>query len=132
MTGSDVQHAATAAPQAAATHTVTLTLASGLTVHVAHRQDVDGEAIVIEAPQGSGGFHPTWAATCAARLVDGAAGTFKDHSDPLDPASVTLHPACLTLSVHGGDVTLHVTPADRQLLADAITAVAAATPERVA
>lgn len=43
MTGGNVQHAATAAPQAAATHTVTLTLASGLTVHVAHRQDVDGK-----------------------------------------------------------------------------------------
>ncbi|GGM53407.1 hypothetical protein GCM10008956_31770 [Deinococcus arenae] len=71
MTGSDVQRAATAVPQPVAAHTVTLTLASGLTVHVAHRQDVDGEAIVIEAPQGSGGFHPSWAVMCAARLVDG-------------------------------------------------------------
>lgn len=131
MTGHDVQ-VHPDAHQMPAPHTVSLTLDSGLPVIVSHRQDVDGDAIVIEAPQGVGGFHPTWAATCAARLIDGTAGTFRDHSDPLDPASITLHPACLTLSVHGEDVTLHVTPADRQLLADAITAVAAAAPEVIA
>lgn len=129
MTRGDVQPEAVQAP---APHTVALTLESGVPITVAHRQDVDGEAIVIEAPQGVGGFHPNWAAHCATALTAGTEGVFRDDSDPLEPASVTVHPVCVSLTTYGDDVTLHVTPADRAALAEAIKAVAAAAPEVVA